>query len=173
MQIDKPKRGDIVLIDANVIIEADKLQTWKAISSAYELHTVETVIKEALKVPKHGRGISISEEALRNSFSTIYAVSDEENGRWILSFPELIDSAIDDGERDLLTYLHCCQDKNIWFLCGPDVGAMKGLYKMGRLEHLVSLEQLQKGCGISNKIKNHFNQKWHDATVYEIKANLR
>ncbi|WP_281213675.1 hypothetical protein [Shewanella insulae] len=173
MQSNGPKHGDIILIDANVIIEADKLKTWKAIAGAYNLHTVETVVKEALRKPAQGQGISMTEASLRGSFSTIHTVSEDESADWILSYPELLDSAIDDGERDLLTYFHCCGDKKIWFLCGPDVGAMKGLHGMGLLDRLVSLEQLQKNCGIKNKIQNHFNQKWHDTTVYEIKSNLR
>ena len=116
MQIDGPKRGDIVLIDANVIIEADRLKTWKAIAGAYQLHTVETVVKEALQRPAKGQGITISKLELRNSFTAIYSVSDTERADWILNYPELLDSAIDDGERDLLTYFHCCGNKNIWFL---------------------------------------------------------
>ena len=47
---DGPSRGDIILIDTNVIIHSVYLKTWKAIASTFELHTVEQVIQEALKI---------------------------------------------------------------------------------------------------------------------------
>ncbi|MEZ8606917.1 hypothetical protein AB6D06_06815 [Vibrio sp. 10N.239.311.G01] len=173
MLLDGPKQGDIVLIDANVIIKADKLKTWKAIAGYYNLHTVETVVREAIKIPAQGSSITITESELRSSFSVIHTVNEDESAEWIINYPELLDSAIDHGERDLLIYFHCCGDKNVWFLCGPDVGAMKGLHGMGLLDQLVSLEQLQKNCGIQKKIPDHFNQKWQETTVYQIKSNLR
>lgn len=40
------KRGMVVLIDANVIIEAHRVCSWTALSSAYKIETVEDCIAE-------------------------------------------------------------------------------------------------------------------------------
>tara|TARA_Y100001968_G_scaffold328041_1_gene374361 strand:+ start:5449 stop:5973 length:525 start_codon:yes stop_codon:yes gene_type:complete len=171
---DGPSRGDIILIDTNVIIHSVYLKTWKAIASTFELHTVEQVIQEALKKPRDKPPISISEKDLRASFKVIYKVSDEQSAEWIIEYPELMDLAIDGGEAALLSYFHACGDKKVWFLCGPDVGSMKGLNTMGALGQLVSLERLHQCCGLQKKaIENQYTQKWHENTVYDIKSNLR
>ena len=175
MYTDGPERGDIVLIDANVIIHADKLKTWKAIASNFKLHTVEKVIEEAIRKPIGQAPISIAEPDLRSSFTVIYDVSDEEKMQWIIDNPEILALAVDDGEADLLAYLHTCGKGKVWFLCGPDVGSMKGLHKMGMLDQLVSLERLHQMCGISNKKQEQkqYTQKWHTGTIFDIKSNLR
>lgn len=173
MDKEGPNHGDIVLVDTNVIIHSVQQKTWKAIANTFQLHTVEAVIKEALRTPRGKSSIPINSSELRSSFKVIYEVSDEESARRILQYPELMDLALDGGEADLLTYFHACADKDVWFLCGPDVGSMKGMHKMGVLTRLVSLERLHQRCGINKDIQTQYTQKWHESTVYEIKSNLR
>ncbi|EPW5501079.1 hypothetical protein DLR60_14080 [Vibrio tarriae] len=174
MYEDGPQRGDVILIDANVIIHADQLKTWNAISQNFKLHTVEKVIEEAIRKPIGKAPISIDEPTLRSSFAVIYDITEEEKSQWIIDTPEILTLAVDDGEADLLAYLHTCGKEKVWFLCGPDVGSMKGLHKMGMLEQLVSLERLHQMCGINKKqIQEQYTQKWHTGTTFDIRSNLR
>lgn len=173
MLVDGPSPGDIILVDANVIIEADKVRIWKAISATFKLHTVESVVKEALHTPIGKVGLSMSEADLRKSFAVIYDVSEDETAEFVLSYDGLMDRALDGGELDLLTYLHLHIDVKVWFLCGPDVGSMKGLHCMELLDHLVSLEKLQQMCGLTKLLPNHFKQGWQETTVYQIKEGMR
>lgn len=174
MNADGPQRGDIVLIDTNVIIYSDRIKIWKAIAHNFKLHTVEKVINEAIRKPMERMPISINEAELRASFTVIYNVSDKEKTQWIIDNPEIMELAVDEGEADLLAYMYICGKAKVWFLCGPDVGSMKGLHKMGMLDKLVSLEYLHKMCGITKKInQEQYTQKWHSGTTFDIKNKLR
>jgi|GEM_PF-2022770 len=42
------KRGDIVMLDTNVMIEAHRVSCWKALANAFQLKTVTRCVQEAI-----------------------------------------------------------------------------------------------------------------------------
>lgn len=162
------KKGDVVLIDTNVIIEASSVGTWNALSKFFELHTVEKVIKEAFAGRREDSSIKLSEDDLRQSFSVVYDVEELERLTWAMKHPKAAGQNIHAGERDLLVYLEQ-SDKACWLLSSPDIGAMKAAHKMGFLDSIVSLEKLNLECGAGKRnLRNNYTEKWHQ----DIKSKL-
>lgn len=161
-------RGDLILVDACVIIEAHRTNSWKALSSGFLLETVETCIVEA----QTGRAARIfppvTDGELRGAFNNVHSVSALDRANHAAScggdLPDL-----DPGELDL--WIHALQRKDAWLLCGPDRASMRFGCELGHNDKLVSLEQALDVLKLRKNLRNHYQRRWltEITTEYALK----
>ncbi|MEH6788781.1 MAG: hypothetical protein V7673_15845 [Paracoccus sp. (in: a-proteobacteria)] len=152
------KRGDLILVDACVIIEAHRTGTWTALHKGFALETVETCIVEAQTGKANRINQQILDSDLRKCFQHIHAVTELERATHAANFDGEM-PALDAGELDL--WIHALQRNDVWFLCGPDRASMKFGCQVGQKDKLVSLEQALSMLNIgAANLKAHYQEQW-------------
>jgi hypothetical protein len=157
-------KGDIVLVDTNVIIEAHRVRCWRAIVNFFRVETVEKCCEEAATGDKRRADyVAVDVEEMKKVVA-VHAVSllqlAEVETR--LAEPDRIDM----GEKHLLA--HALAKSGAWCLSASDRAAVRAGNELGFLERLVSLEALARAVGISARFKNHFTEKWLSALRTDI-----
>ena len=163
------KKGDIVLIDTNVIIECHRTSCWNALSSFYDIHTVLKVMEETQTgYQNRATQQQIDYTLLKQSIKHIYDVTELDRATQALSGSTSL-SNLDPGERDLLTYATMLKG-DVWLLCSPDKAAMKAAYNLTWLNRIVSLESLLKACGhrVQLTLKDNYTEAWQSKTKTQI-----
>lgn len=151
----------VTLVDTNVILEAVRIEVWKAITGGAEVHTVEECVAESRRGDRYSDSYVSVEEVDLDRLIGVHTV--EERDRATLGL-KLGDIALDDGERDL--YAHCLSrgESPEWILASPDRAAIRAAVRLGWTERLVSLEEVarQVGCPSSKlgRLRPHFRSTW-------------
>lgn len=151
-------RGRPVLLDTNAIIEAWRVNGWKALAGGHTLETVETVVMEThTGFQRRRREQQIDQAVLKGSLRVVHAVSDIQRAELALTVPDI---ALDPGERDL--WAHALGRRDAWVLCGPDKASLRVGVRLGFREQLVSLEALAETVGLrlTGKLREQFTTRW-------------
>ena len=158
-------RDPSVLVDTNVIIEAYRTRSWRALSGGWRVETVEACVAETQTGFQRRRqedAIDVGE--LRDSLAAVHSVSVLEQAELALRKGSI---ALDGGEEAL--WAHALGRNDVWMLCGPDRASLRCGVRLGHRERLVSLEELLRRVGHrSSRLRSAYTQKWHDRTVGEI-----
>jgi hypothetical protein len=152
-----PPSKQIIYVDTNVIIEATRTGCWKAILNKFDVRTVETVKKEALRVPADkSQYVPIDAELITKH------VNVEKPGAADVLMASTRASgivALDAGERDLLAHV-AAKTKDAWLITTADRAAVKTACALKLDGRLISLEELASQCGQKPKLKEWFQKKW-------------
>jgi hypothetical protein len=96
------ERGQVVLVDTNIIIEAVRIKCWSAVTGQFQIETVEKCCEEARTGDLHRPGyVQVSETALRTRL-TVHPVSKTELANLALQDAEsfrLAENAISGRKR--------------------------------------------------------------------------
>jgi hypothetical protein len=157
-------KGDIVLMDTNVIIEAHRTKCWRAVVNAFKVETVEKCCEEAATGDKRRADyVVIDVEEMRNSVMihpvTLMELAELETR---LAEPDRIDP----GEKHLLA--HALKKVAVWHVSASDRAAVNAGSELGLLDKFVSLEALARVVGMSPQLKQHFTEKWLGVVRTEI-----
>jgi hypothetical protein len=163
------QRGDIVLVDTTLIIEAHNTGRLPALTQGFRFETVEECVIETQR-RSEGRPpeLRIDEARLRGQLKDVHAVSDAERAAVaIIGGP-----ALGPGERDL--WAHALGRDDSWILCGPDRASMKFGYHAKARDRLVALEALLAVLGHTPAIpiRNHYTQAWLDDLMQKYVLGL-
>lgn len=153
-------KGDIVLIDTNVILEGHRVSCWKALSDYFSLHTVDKVIEETQTGYQNRKPEqTIDSGTLKSTFTHIETISELQVIEFDLNAKKTL--PLDDGEKALIIYAHTFI-KNVWFLNSPDKAAIKYACHAGWSDNLVSLESMAKHLNINLKqpLKQNYTSQW-------------
>jgi hypothetical protein len=158
-------RGDIVLMDTNVIIEAHRTKCWGAVVNAFKVETVEKCCEEAATGDKRRADyVVINVEAMKKSVLihpvTLLELAELETR---LAEPDRIDP----GEKHLLAHA-MKKAAAVWHVSASDRAAVKAGSELGLLDKFVSLEALARVVGMSPQLKQHFTEKWLGVVRTEI-----
>jgi hypothetical protein len=157
-------RGDIVLLDTNIIIEAHRAKCWKAAANFFRFETVTQCCIEAATGNRRRTGyVAVEIEELRKQV-TVHEVSNNELAQIEMKLAE--PDSIDPGEKHLLA--HAVAKPGAWHLSASDRAAVRAGYELGMLERFVSLETLARSVGLKPQLKDHFTEKWLSALRMEI-----
>jgi hypothetical protein len=157
-------KGDIVLVDTNVIIEAHRTKCWKAVVNAFKVQTVEKCCEEAATGDKRRANyVEVDVEEMRK-VALVHPVGLEELAQIETQLAE--PDRIDLSEKHLLA--HALSQDGVWYLSASDRAAVKAGNELRLLERFVSLEALAKAVGITPQLKHHFSDKWLSALRLEI-----
>ena len=154
------KRGDLVLIDTNAIIEAVRTGCWSAITGQLRVETAEACRLEAVSgtpgtIPGY---VPITEDDLQR-FASIHAVDGVVQAAFKLSYPDA--DGLDPGEHDLLAHAHSRSDQ-VWVVCSPDKASIRAAVALGFGDRLCSLEELVTAVGARPRLslRGHFRTEW-------------
>lgn len=153
-----------VFVDTCIIIEAFRINCWKALCARYDVETVEECIAEACTGdPQHPGRVIIDRDALVAGLAQRHAVDKVMLATFVMDHPDL--PGIDAGEKHLLAWLHAHQPVDASLLISTtDKAALKATHMLAWLDHVRSLEVLAKGAGVDKKqlgkLENHFSESW-------------
>ena len=163
---DAPDRQSPVLVDTNVIIEAHRTRSWRALSRGWRVETVEACVAETqtgFQSRRKEETIDVAE--LRDSLAAIHPVSVHERAELALRKGSI---ALDEGEDAL--WAHALGRGDSWLLCGPDRASLRCGLRLGHRERLVSLEDLllRVGHRPSTELRPAYTKIWHGRVVGQI-----
>ncbi len=155
-----------VLVDTNVILEAHRTKTWRALTGGYRVETVEECVTETqtgfqLRRPER----QIDGVELRDRLTTVHAVESLDRARLAIKAGNI---ALDEGEAAL--WAHTLSRTDDWILCGPDKASLRCGIRLGFRERLVSMQELLDAVGNRPGIVLHeaYTKKWHQKTLGEL-----
>ena len=162
-----------VFLDTNVIIEAYRINCWNAICSTYSIETVEECVQEALRGnPSEPGYVNIPSAALRTRLSQVHQVVPQEIAALTLNCPQT--QMLDDGEQQLFARLFADNElpSPIIVLSTADKAALVAAFKLGWLDHSVSLEELARDAGVNRatleSLKLNHQENWHGSVRTKI-----
>ncbi len=156
-----------VLVDTNVLIEAWRVDAWRALCGGYHLETVEEcVIETQTGFQRRRPEQQIDIEALRGGLKGIHAVTDEERAAALVRDGDI--AFLDEGEKGL--WAHALSRPDAWVLCGPDKASLRIGVRAGLRDRLVSVERLLADVGHRPKtpVKAAYGQDWLSRALFEF-----
>lgn len=143
------QRGQAVLVDTNIIIEAVRTGCWTALTAHFSVQTVEKCCEEARTGEVHRRGyVEVSEKVLREGLG-VHRVSTVELADLDLRDPEAF--RLDAGERHL--WAHALGRDDAWIASCCDQAAVNAAVRLGWEDRLVSLEDLVTAAGARHAVR--------------------
>ncbi len=156
------KKPDLVILDANVVIDAHRENYWNPLIQGHKIHLPATVVREEVQYFDAGKnnkkGIQLKSLIDNGLIFEIAATLDDEKHLQRLVKPHFLQS-FDPGEREALALLITNRYKDFLF-CTGDRAAIKGLGVLGLSNRGISVEKLLEKIGIKKNLKNHFTENW-------------
>jgi hypothetical protein len=156
-----------VLVDTNAIVEAWRVDAWRALRGGYTLETVEEcVIETQTGFQKRRPEQQIDRQTLLAGLKTVHKVSDAERAAALVRDGEI--AMLDEGEKAL--WAHSLARSDAWVLCGPDKASMRIGVRANLRDRLISVERLLDDVGFSPKtpLKSAYRQDWLTRTLVEL-----
>ena len=156
-----------VLVDTNVILEAHRTGTWRALTGGYRVETVEECVTETQTGFQLRRTEwQIDGVELRDRLATVHTVEDLDRARLAVRVGNI---ALDEGEAAL--WAHTLNRPDDWVLCGPDKASLRCGVRLGFRERLVSMQELLDVVGRNRPrtaLREAYTKKWHEKTLGEL-----
>ena len=155
-----------VLVDTNVILEAYRTASWRALTGGYRVETVEDCVTETQTgYQLRTREQQIDQVELRGRLGAVHGVDDLARAGLAVRIGNL---ALDEGEASL--WAHALTRNDDWVLCGPDRASLRCGVRLGYRERLVSLERLLDDVGHRPRSLLHvaYSRRWHDRAIGEL-----
>ena len=155
-----------VLVDTNVILEAHRSGSWRALTGGYGVETVEDCVNETQTGFQRRRPERrIDEARLRDRLAGVHVVGDLERAVLAIRAGEI---ALDRGEASL--WAHALGRNDEWILCGPDKASLRCGVMLGLRERLVSMEGLldEVGHRPGTALREAYTRRWHERTLGEL-----
>lgn len=151
------QRGQILLVDTNIIIEAVRTRCWNALCAHFAVETVEKCYEETLTGdPLRPGYVAVDPEQLRKGLKKRHAVNDLARAQLQLAHAEAV--ALDAGERDL--FAHALGRGDAWIASCADRAAVNTALALGWEERIASLDRLARHAGATPICKYHFTEGW-------------
>ena len=155
-----------VLVVTNVILEAHRTGSWRALTGGYRVETVEDCLTKTqtgfqLRRPKR----HIDETELRDRLADVHAVEDLERAVLAIRAGNI---ALDRGEASL--WAHALNRDDDWILCGPDKASLRCGVRLELRERLVSMEGLLDDVGhrLGTALRAAYTRQWHERMLGEL-----
>lgn len=149
-------KGQRVLVDTMVIIEAHRMGCWNALIKFFAVETVEQCAIECASGDKRRKGyVEIDQQLLRSQIK-IHEVTGPMQAALMVSDPSA--AVLDAGEKDLLS-LALTQDA--WLLCAPDKAAISTAFQLNLIDKVIALEELALEAGVRKQgYRENHTKKW-------------
>lgn len=156
-----------VLVDTNVILEAHRTTSWRALAARYPLETVETCVEETQTGAQRRRPEQrIDEAQLRRVLAKVHPVSRPELAAAFVRDGHV--AMLDAGEQNL--WAHALGRSDAWVLCGPDIASLRLGVRLELRDRLVALEALLDRIGHRPRgvLGRNYTKTWHSAKLAEL-----
>lgn len=166
------QRGQVVLVDTNVVIEAFRARCWNAVTGHFAIETVEKCYEEALTGDPLRPGYVVVDAAqLRKGLRGRHQISGAQRAQLLvkLAYSDVLDA----GELDLLA--HALERSDAWIASCADRAAVNAALELGWEERFVSLEAMSRAAGARPEFKHHFTDRWLSEvrTTYKLDRGLK
>jgi hypothetical protein len=162
----------VVLLDTSIIIEAFRAGAWNALTSHFNVETVERCYEEALAGdPLRAKNyVKVDANQLRKGLRRRHDVTDMERAALLLREPTA--DSIDDGERDL--FAHALGRTDHWLASAADRAAINVGLALDWEESIASLERLVGAAGARHALQYQFTEAWLSEvrTTYKLGRDL-
>lgn len=149
-------RGQRVLVETNVIIEAHRTGCWNALVGYFSVETTDMCCTEAASGNPHEPGyVPVDTERLRKAVK-IHQVTPPQMAQAALRAAGM--SRNDDGERELLAFA-AAEAAPVVLSCSDRRAVIVGR-ELGLLDRFISLEELAEAVGARCHFKTHYTKKW-------------
>ena len=163
-------RGQVILVDTNVIIESVRVSCWSALKAHFSMETVDKCCEEARSGERRRPNyVVVDEDALRVGVK-IHPVSARELATLAVHDPD--SRGLDAGERHL--WAHARTRGDAWLASSADHAAVCSAARLGWMDRLVSLKELARTAGAhraAGKLKDQFStarlSKWRTIILLE------
>jgi predicted nucleic acid-binding protein len=150
------KRGQIVLLDTNIIIEAVRTRCWQALTGYFQIETVEKCCEEARAGKARRVGYVKVEDRHLSERLGVHSVPDLALVELSVAFVDA--DRLDEGERHLWAHARGRSDE--WIAATADRAAVNAALEFGWIDRLKSLEELSRAVGVRPSLKKHFTTQW-------------
>jgi hypothetical protein len=165
------QRGDQILVDTNVIIEAHRVGCWRGMASEFRLITVEKVVEETQTGHQNrAEEQHIDQATLREQLDQVAAVSRSQLAAIDLDYPA---HGLDAGEHHLVAFARTMEEP-AWLLNSPDKGTIRFCGKSDWLERLISLEAMANALGMphAGRLRGNHREEWLRRQVNQFRFGL-
>jgi hypothetical protein len=158
----------LVLLDANVIIEAYELGVWQALIVSFTLTVPSVVARHEAKyfvVRGKYNPIDLSSLVTQGKIKVLEA-DVPEIADLMSQFDPLFSESIDPGEQEALALMlaNRCPDHRF---CSADARPVQALAMLDMSDRGVSFEELLKRIGRAQKLDDHFTQAFLERQIKE------
>jgi hypothetical protein len=156
-----------VLLDTNAIVEAWRVDAWRALRGGYALETVEECVIETQTGYQNRRPEQqIDRDTLLAGLKAVHKVSEAERATALVRDGEI--AMLDEGEKAL--WAHALARSDVWVLCGPDKASLRIGVRLGLRERLVALDGLLDDVGFRPKtaLRSAYRRDWLDRALVEL-----
>jgi hypothetical protein len=164
------QKPTLLLLDADVVIEAHKLGVWEALKKAFGIAVPATIVREAryFKSSKGRQGINLQKDIDAGEITCIDATASE-----ILStfenFDPLFMQGIDDGEKEGIAIIRCEKSPGCVF-CTGDTNAVEAIGMLAIDHRSISFETVLKLAKVTvARVRPSMTVKAHDDHVQKGK----
>jgi hypothetical protein len=150
---------NIVLLDADVIIDLHRFNVWNQIISKNKIYISSIILRQEVYYYEDCYGLKHNIELIKDAghkFTEI-SVSVEELKEFSKQFDRVFEEELHSGEKEALKILQ--DNKNILF-CTCDKAAIKAIALLGKREQGISFERLLKSSGINKKLEPKHAEKF-------------
>jgi len=155
-------RSQLVILDANVIIDAHKMGLWKHLTSQYRVQVPSTVLREEARFFKNRYDQQVDIDLQTNlsagQIQEIEATAEELEALTLAATSSFLRS-IDEGETEAIAILRGGRFKESVF-CTGDQLAIKAISVFELSDQAVSFERLLNDSGSSIKcLPRHYSEE--------------
>jgi hypothetical protein len=161
-----------VLVDTCVIIEAFRINCWKALCAHFDVETVECCVTECNTGDPSSPGrVNIPLADLTAGLNCVHKVDAKMLATLYLDCPNL--PALDDGELHLFAWLHANpKEAVLTILSTSDRAAIRAAHVLEFLDRVHSLHSIAKTASVGPRqlgnLKDHFCEEWLSSARFKI-----
>ena len=162
----KPK---LLLLDANVVIEAYEIGIWAQIKSHYEVAVPSIIVSEARYFVSEDTqgGISLKKQVDAGEIK-VFEGTVEEIADVFANIHDIFLAGIDDGEKEGIALIAAGKCPGYCF-CTGDINAVQAMGMLKLTSQSVSFEKVVAGAKLGKKISPHCTEKAH---AHHVKIGL-
>jgi hypothetical protein len=168
LMIAKTTKPKCVLLDANVVIEAHRLNVWQKLTEDYELILPSIVIhQEALFFSRKPDGIHVDINLLGlvdRGVITQQTATYEELTSIYTVFDRVFIEQLDPGETEALALLKANRLPGAYF-CTGDAPAIRALAMIGMSERGISMQTLLAKVGLQKNLARWFRENFFKRNI--------
>ena len=150
------KRGDIVVMDTNAIIECFRLKCWRPLSGAFGIETTNECAVECATGNRSRKDYTEIDVELVRASAQVHAVPRDAIAAVRLRLGVLPD--IDPGEAEILALM--LAEPGARLVYSPDKACLRGLHILGMIDRAVALEELGNLAGLRLDWRPNFTKRW-------------
>lgn len=158
----------LVLLDANVIIEAYELGVWQAVIDSFNLTVPSVIARHEVKYfVVHGKHNPINLPSLAAQGKiTVLEADVAEIADLMNQFDPLFSESIDPGEQEALALMLASRCPEHRF-CSADARPLQALAMLDMSDRGLSFEELLKRIGRARKLEEHFTLAFLERQIRE------